>query len=284
MRPRLENGVVREIVAACVEVTALKDAERELRTAKERAEAADRAKSDFLAVMTHEIRTPLNAVLGFSEVLRDSPLSPEQRKWLAAVSAGGESLLALIEDILDYSRIESGRLQLQAEPVALASLLSAVVAQASPRAAAKNLPIVTECAPDVPDYILTDSTRLRQILRNLVGNAVKFTTQGSVRVAVALASPPARPGESCLLRFTVTDTGIGIAADRRDRLFKAFSQVDSSSTRQYGGTGLGLAICQRLTHLLGGEIGVETERGVGSAFTFTIRTTVVASPPARGSG
>ncbi len=279
MRPRIEHGTVREIIAACMEVTPLKDAERELRAAKERAEAADRAKSEFLSVMSHEIRTPLNGVLGFAEILTDSPLTPEQQKWVATIRSSGESLLSLIEDILDFSQIEAGRLQLHAEPISLSTLLEAVLHVFRPRATAKQLTLTASFDPAVPAYIRIDSLRLRQILVNLVGNAVKFTPRGAITVKVTLAAPAAAPGEPCVVGFAVTDSGIGIPAERHERLFKAFSQVDSSSTRQYGGTGLGLVISHRLAHLLGGEIGVDSEPGRGSTFFFTVRAPVVTLTP-----
>jgi len=278
MRPRLLDGAVKEIVAACIEVTALKDAEREMRVAKERAEAADRAKSEFLAVMSHEIRTPLNAVLGFSDLLRESELTEEQRSRVDIICTAGESLLSLIDDILDFSKIEAGQLSLRPEPLALPTMLDAVVSLLQSRAAAKGLMITREIAPDVPRHIEVDVHRLRQILVNLVGNAVKFTSQGGVAIYVQLAEP-ARMGAPSLLRFAVTDTGIGIPADRRDRLFKPFSQVDSSMTRHYGGTGLGLAISERLVRLLGGEICVTTEEGRGSTFFFTVRVTPIELRP-----
>jgi len=281
MRPRRENGEVREIIASCVEITALKEAERELRAAKERAEAADRAKSQFLAVMSHEIRTPLNAVIGFSALLQESPLNEEQRSWLQTIDSSGEALLALIDDILDFSKIEAGFLRLHAEPVAVRTLLDAVASMFHHRAQAKGIAIRVIVAPPVPASILTDAHRLRQILVNLVGNAVKFTKEGSIVVEARVVEPPEAPG-GCLLRFFVTDTGIGIPRDRLERLFKPFSQVDSSTTRTYGGTGLGLAICHRLAHLLGGEIGVETDPGAGSTFFFSIRAPVAdASAKAR---
>jgi signal transduction histidine kinase/ActR/RegA family two-component response regulator len=278
MRPRIENGVVCEIVAACVEVTALKDAERELRAAKERAEAADRAKSEFLAVMSHEIRTPLNAVLGFSDMLRESPLTPEQKSRVEVICNAGESLLGLIDDILDFSKIEAGQLSLHPEPLALPTMLDVVTSLFQARAVAKGLVLKSEIAPEVPSHVEVDIHRLRQILVNLVGNALKFTAQGTIGVSVQLAGPLVA-GEPCLLRFAVTDTGIGIPADRRDRLFKPFSQVDSSTTRHYGGTGLGLAISARLARLLGGEIGFDSELGRGSTFYFTVRVPVIELRP-----
>ncbi len=275
MRPRYEGGAVREIIASCIEITALKDAERELRSAKERAEAADRAKSEFLAVMSHEIRSPLNAVLGFSELLKESKLDAEQRSWVDTVCSAGTSLLALIDDILDFSKIEAGQLALHYEPVALGSLVDGVVSLFRPRAAAKGLTLSAMLAPDTPDFVTTDQHRLQQILVNLVGNAVKFTSRGSILLSVQRIPTESDP---IILRFAVTDTGIGIPVDRRDRLFKPFSQVDSSTTRHYGGTGLGLAISHRLAHLLGGDIGVESEPGRGSTFFFTIRAPLAVLP------
>ncbi len=278
MRPRYEHGRVTEVVASCVEITALKSAESELREAKDRAEAADRAKSEFLAVMSHEIRTPLNAVLGFASMLRESHLSPEHTVWVSTICTAGESLLTLIDDILDFSKIEAGRLSLLPEPVAVAPLLDAVGSIFQQRALAKGLTLETGFGPGVPAAVQIDPHRLRQVLINLVGNALKFTREGYVRLGVELVAAPAREGEPCTLRFTVADSGIGIPPDRQDRLFRPFSQVDSSTTRQFGGTGLGLAISQRLVRLLGGEIGFTSEPGRGSVFHFTVRAPVAALP------
>ena len=278
MRPRVENGTVQEIIASCIEITPLKDAERALRSAKERAESADRAKSEFLAVMSHEIRTPLNAVLGFSEILKASELTAEQLTWVNTICVAGESLLALIDDILDFSKIEAGRLALHLAPASVPTLLDAAVSLFRQRATAKNITLTTAVAPAVPTSIATDGHRLRQILINLIGNAVKFTPSGSVRISVELAAPAPAPDAPCVLRFTVEDSGIGIPLERRERLFKPFSQVDSSTTRHYGGSGLGLAISHRLVHLLGGQIGVESEAGRGSTFSFTIRAPAAAVP------
>ncbi len=280
MRPLYEGPTIKEVIAASVEITALKTAEVELRQAKERAEAADRAKSEFLAVMSHEIRTPLNAVLGFSQLLRESPLDAKQCNWAETICSSGESLLSLIDDILDFSKIEAGKLSLHPETTSLPRLFDSLTGMFQQRAIAKGLHLIVTRAPDVPDLIHVDGDRLRQILVNLIGNALKFTRQGSVRVHVDRLAAPAAPGEPCTLRFNVADTGIGIPASRRDRLFKPFSQVDSSTTRTFGGTGLGLAISQRLTGLLGGEIGCESEPDVGSTFYFTIQAPVISPQPA----
>lgn len=273
MRPRRERDQVEEVIAACLEITALKQAERQLRAAKERAEAADRAKSEFLAVMSHEIRTPLNAVLGFASLLQQSPLNEEQQSWLTTICTSGESLLALLNDILDFSKIEAGHLELRCEPVALAALLDQLGSMFRARADEKGLVIEISAPPDLPQVILTDPQRLTQVLTNLVGNAVKFTPRGSIRIE-ARALPPQPPRSDRRIYFAIHDTGIGIPQNRRDRLFKPFSQVDSSTTRNYGGTGLGLAICDRLVRLLGGEITVDSTPGEGSTFAFTIRAGV----------
>ncbi len=270
MRPRRENGEVCEIIASCVEITALKEAERALIAAKERAEAADHAKSEFLAVMSHEMRTPLNAVLGFSDLLlTTTSLDAQQITWLSSICTSSEALLTLINDILDFSKIEAGRFTLHPEPVLLLPLLNEVADIFAPRAAEKGLVFNLETHPGLPETITIDRLRLRQILLNLIGNAVKFTTQGSVTVSVS-AAPDATNPDQGVLAFSVADTGIGIPSDRRDRLFKPFSQVDSSTTRNYGGTGLGLAISDRIVRMLGGEIILESTPGKGSVFSFTI--------------
>ena len=279
MRPRRENGEVCEIIASCVEITALKEAERELIAAKERAEAADRAKSEFLGVMSHEMRTPLNAVLGFSDLLLTSgSLDPQQITWLASICTSSESLLELIDDILDFSKIEAGRFTLHPEPVLLLPLLNEITDLFAPRAAEKGLVFTLQTDPGLPETISIDRLRLRQILVKLIGNAVKFTAQGSVTVSV---SAPAGGTET--LAFSITDTGIGIPADQRDRLFKPFSQVDSSTTRNYGGTGLGLAISDRIVRMLGGRITLESAPAQGSVFSFTVNAAFAPPVPAVAS-
>ena len=277
MRPRFERGEVQEVIASCVEITALKEAEHELRAAKERAEAADRAKSEFLAVMSHEIRTPLNAVLGFASLLQQSPLNEEQKSWLETIGTSGESLLTLINDILDFSKIEAGQLAVRAEPLAVVPLLEQLRTLFRPRAEANGVRLEIETPANLPEIIITDPQRLSQILTNLIGNAVKFTARGSIRVGVSIPPPELTSGLDPKICFFVEDTGIGIPLDRRDRLFKPFSQVDSSTTRNFGGTGLGLAICDRLVRLLGGEIGVESTPGKGSTFFFHIRAPITSA-------
>ena len=269
MRPRRENGEVCEIIASCVEITALKEAERELIAAKERAEAADRSKSEFLAVMSHEMRTPLNAVLGFSDLLlTTTTLDPQQITWLSSICTSSESLHTLINDILDFSKIEAGRFTLHPEPVTLLPLLNEVTDMFAPRAAEKGLIFTLETSPDLPETITIDRLRLRQILVNLVANAVKFTASGSVTIRVAVAGESS-PGIGTLA-ISVSDTGIGISEEARARLFKPFSQVDSSTTRNYGGTGLGLAISDRIVRMFGGQITLESSPEKGSTFSFTV--------------
>ncbi len=281
LRPLRDGNQVREVIASAVEITALKQLEVDLRQSKEIAESADRAKSEFLAVMSHEIRTPLNAILGFAQLLRDSPLEVEQRSWLSTIAASGESLRALIDDILDFSKIEAGMLELDEAPVVVEELLESVTSMFRPRLSEKGLELVTRVAKNFPDAITTDGTRLRQILVNLVNNAVKFTDEGTISVdATVLENSPAPDGRRWLLRFEVRDTGIGVKPEQRDRLFKPFSQADSSTTRVYGGTGLGLAICKRLANALGGDVDFTSEYGRGSSFFFSIRASDATPHPA----
>jgi len=272
LRPLREGAEVREVIVSAVEITALKQLELDLRRAKETAETADRAKSEFLAVMSHEIRTPLNAILGFGQLLRDSPLTEEQRSWLGIVAASGESLRALIDDILDFSKIEAGMLDLRENPVSVEQLLKSVVTMFRPQAEEKHLQLHLTLASNLPEAVTTDESRLRQILVNLVNNAVKFTEEGSIWLeASTVERPETQDDGRWVLRFTVRDSGIGIKEEHRERLFRPFSQADSSTTRVYGGTGLGLAICKRLSNAMGGDIDFTSEVGKGSSFFFTIR-------------
>jgi signal transduction histidine kinase/CheY-like chemotaxis protein/ligand-binding sensor domain-containing protein len=256
-------------------VRELERSEQEARTAKEEADRANRFKSEFLANMSHEIRTPMNAVIGMTTILAGTRLSSEQREYVGTIRSSGESLLALLNDILDFSKIEAGRLAIEATPFAIRQCVEEAVELLAAGAARKGLEIGCLVDPSVPAIIESDATRVRQILVNLLGNAVKFTPAGEVLVTVEACSPSGEPLE---LRFAVRDTGIGISQDRRDRLFRPFSQADSSTTRLYGGTGLGLAISHRLAEGLGGRMWLESRPDEGSTFWFTIRCRAFDAP------
>jgi len=282
---RNEQGVLENFIAIEADITARVATETALRRAKSEADDASRAKSEFLASMSHEIRTPMNGVIGMTSLLLETPLSSEQSDFVATIRTSGEALLTIINDILDFSKIESGKMELERQPVDVQSCIEEAFDLFAMNAAAKNLELAYFVHVGVPDWIAGDITRLRQVLVNLVNNAVKFTPGGAVAVEVRVAPPssehPFQPGR-LWVEFAVKDSGIGIPQERVDRLFKPFSQVDSSTTRKYGGTGLGLAICHRLTTLMGGTISVQSERGVGSTFTFALPTERVA-PPADAS-
>src|SRR5947207_1733739 len=265
------------LVALYEDISDRKAAEQAMRAARDLAERVARARSAFLANMSHEIRTPMNAVLGFVELVLDTELQVEQRRALELVRSSSEALLTILNDILDYSKIEAEHLELESIPFDLPKVVHATATLLAVRAREKHLELTVDVPPDVPRMVRGDPTRVRQVLMNLIGNAIKFTEQGEVDVS---ASVIARDGDEAAVQFRVRDTGIGISAEQRGTIFDEFTQADASMTRRYGGTGLGLAISRKLVALMGGQLSVTSEVGRGSEFSFTLRVPVEASAAA----
>ncbi|SPE39085.1 conserved hypothetical protein [Candidatus Sulfopaludibacter sp. SbA3] len=275
---KVEIGRVPHTLVFSLDITQRKAMEQELRWARSAAEEASKAKSEFLANMSHEIRTPMNGILGFTQVALGTELTADQRDYLETVEGSAGLLMKIINDILDFSKIEAGRVDIEEAPFSLRECVEGAVKTLFATALQKGLHLGCEISPEIPDAVAGDVVRLRQVLLNLVGNAVKFTDAGSVRVGVAVE--PCRH-RGLVVQFSVRDTGIGIPAAAQKVIFEPFRQADGSTTRKYGGTGLGLAISSRLVEMMGGRIWVDSEEGRGSVFHFTLPLRCGKSAPFR---